>query len=67
MLFLSGTRDALAELDLLKPVVDGLPNGSLHLVKAVDHSFKVLKRSGMTEEAAQQDAATTLQPWASEL
>jgi len=67
LLFLSGTRDALAELDLLKPVVDGLPNGSLHLIKTADHSFKVLKRSGMTEEAAQQDAANTLKTWASEL
>lgn len=46
MLFLSGTRDALAELDLLKPVVKNLgENATLHLVDTADHSYKILKKS----------------------
>ncbi|WGS27281.1 alpha/beta family hydrolase [Bradyrhizobium sp. ISRA464] len=50
MLFLQGTRDALAELDLLGPVVKGLgPRATLHLVQEADHSFHVLKRSGRND------------------
>ena len=42
MLFVSGSRDALAELDLLKPVVAGLGNlSTLHVVEGADHSFRV--------------------------
>src|ERR1700750_1426679 len=38
MLFLQGTRDALAELKLLEPVVKGLGGlASLHLVQDADH------------------------------
>lgn len=47
MLFLQGTRDALAELKLLEPVVKNLgSSATLHLVKEADHSFHVLARSG---------------------
>lgn len=50
MLFLQGTRDALAELDLLKPAVKGLgSNATLHLAEAADHSFHVLKSSGRND------------------
>jgi uncharacterized protein len=49
MLFLQGTRDALAELDLLEPVVKRLgARATLHLIDHADHSFHVLKRSGRT-------------------
>ena len=41
MLFVSGDRDALAELDLLKPVVAGLgERATLHLVANADHSLR---------------------------
>ena len=47
MLFLQGTRDALAELSLLEPVVQGLgPRATLHLAGEADHSFHVAARSG---------------------
>jgi predicted alpha/beta-hydrolase family hydrolase len=47
MLFLQGTNDKLAELDLLKPVVKKLgARATLHLVEAADHSFHVPVRSG---------------------
>ena len=42
MMFVSGSRDALAELDLLKRVVAGLGDrATLHVVDGADHSFRV--------------------------
>src|SRR6202048_550154 len=50
MLFLQGTGDKLAELQLLKPVVEKLkPLATLHLVEAADHSFPVPARSGRND------------------
>lgn len=47
MLFLQGTQDALAELDLLKPVVKKLgARATLHLEQDADHSFHVPAKSG---------------------
>ncbi|MCZ6916161.1 MAG: alpha/beta hydrolase [Gemmatimonadetes bacterium] len=64
MLFLQGTRDSLADLALLTPVVDGLgPAATMHIVEGGDHSFKVLKRSGRTESAVFDELADTTQRW----
>jgi uncharacterized protein len=50
MLFMQGTRDSLAELSLLEPVVKSLgPSASLHRVEGADHSFHVLARSGRND------------------
>ncbi|MGE0242002.1 MAG: alpha/beta family hydrolase [Parvibaculaceae bacterium] len=47
MLFLSGTRDALAELDHLEPVVKSLGRrATLKLFAEADHSFHVPAKSG---------------------
>jgi predicted alpha/beta-hydrolase family hydrolase len=46
MLFLTGTRDALCRLDLLRAALAGRPNATLHVVDDADHSFAVRKRSG---------------------
>ena len=49
MLFLQGTRDNLADLGQLRPVIKKLgKRATLHVVEGGDHSFKVLKRSGRT-------------------
>lgn len=49
MLFLQGTRDTLADIDLMKTVTADLgPRAKLHIVDGADHSFAVLKRSGRT-------------------
>jgi len=45
MLFLSGTRDDLAERQLLEPLVAGLPNATLHWLETADHGYRVLKRT----------------------
>ena len=47
MLFLQGSNDALAELDLLKQTVDGLKGrATLHLIADADHAFHVPARTG---------------------
>lgn len=58
MLFVQGTRDRLAELDLLRPVLDDLGDrATLHVVEGADHSFRVLKRSGRTDAEALEEIA----------
>ena len=49
-LFLSGDRDKLAELALLKPVITALNNAELHLLDTADHSLKILKRTRQNPE-----------------
>jgi len=64
MLFVSGDRDALAELDLLKPVVAGLgKRASLQLVHNADHSFKPAARSGRTAGDVEAEALDALVRW----
>jgi predicted alpha/beta-hydrolase family hydrolase len=50
MLFLSGTRDALAERALLEPLVASLPRAQLHWLATADHGYRVQKRSRGTSE-----------------
>ena len=64
MLFVSGSRDALAELDLLGPVVAGLGDrAALHLVREADHSFKVAAKTGRTPADAEAEALDALAAW----
>ena len=64
MLFVSGDRDALAERDLLEPVVARLGDrATLHLVRHADHSFKVAARSGRTSAEAEAEALDALAGW----
>jgi predicted alpha/beta-hydrolase family hydrolase len=64
MLFVSGDRDALAEIDLLKPVVASLgERAMLHLVEHADHSFKVATKSGRTPTDAEAEALDALAEW----
>jgi len=44
MLFLSGTRDALATPALLASVVQALPTAKLHWLETADHGYRVLQR-----------------------
>ncbi|MGN6532406.1 MAG: alpha/beta hydrolase family protein [Ginsengibacter sp.] len=43
MLFLQGTRDALAQLDLIELVCSSLPKATLIKIEGADHSFKAGK------------------------
>jgi predicted alpha/beta-hydrolase family hydrolase len=64
MLFVQGTRDNLAELSLLKPVVKGLgPSASLHRVEGADHSFHVLARSGRNDREVMGEILDAFAGW----
>lgn len=64
MLFVQGTRDKLAELPLLEPVVKRLGrSASLHLVREADHSFHVPARSGRNDRDAMSEVVATLSAW----
>jgi predicted alpha/beta-hydrolase family hydrolase len=68
MLFLQGTRDKLAALDLLRPIVEGLgPRATLHVIEGADHGFDMLKRSGRTAEDVLEELAQTVAEWAERL
>jgi predicted alpha/beta-hydrolase family hydrolase len=65
MLFLSGTRDQLAYLDLLQPVCEKLGDmATLHLLDTADHGFRTLKRSRKSEEDVFVEMARVLKEWA---
>ncbi len=64
MLFLQGTRDALADLALLRPVVERLgTRATLRVIEHADHMFHVLKRSGRTEELVLDELADVVVEW----
>jgi len=64
MLFLQGTRDPLADLELVKPLCASLgARATLHVVEGGDHSFHVLKRSGRSDEEVQDELADTIVRW----
>ena len=67
MLFLSGTRDELANMDLLRPVCERLGRRvALHTVETADHGYKILKRSRASEEDVFVEMARVVRDWASE-
>jgi len=64
MLFLQGTNDKLAELQLLKPVVEKLKLlATLHLVEAADHTFHVPARSGRNDREVMNEILDALAAW----
>ncbi len=64
MLFLQGTRDRLASLALLRPVVSSLEGRArLLVVEDADHSFHVTRRSGRTDEEVLDDLARAVAAW----
>jgi predicted alpha/beta-hydrolase family hydrolase len=64
MLFLQGTRDSLAETDLIESVVKGLSSATLHLVDGADHSFHVLARSGRKDSEVLGEILDVFASWA---
>ncbi len=68
MLFLSGTRDELASLDLLEMVCKKLGRSAkLHLLDTADHGFRILKRTRTTDEDVFAEMARVTAGWASNL
>lgn len=68
LLFLQGTRDTLADLTLLEPIVERLgARATLHVVDGADHGFKMLKRSGRTEAEVLGELVSRTVDWAERL
>ena len=64
MLFLQGTRDALADLGLITSVCSSLgPRATLHVVDGADHSFSVLKRSGRGDGEVMEELSVAVTEW----
>lgn len=64
MLFLQGTRDKLANLELLTPLIEGLaPTPTLHVVDDADHGFHVPKRSGRTDDEVLDELCDAFADW----
>jgi len=63
MLFLTGTRDALCRLDLLREVAAPLGNATVHVVADGDHSFAVRKSSGRDAAAVLDELAQASVGW----
>jgi alpha-beta hydrolase superfamily lysophospholipase len=67
MLFLQGTRDALAELSLLEPVVERLkPRAELALYEGADHSFHVPAKTGRKDADVLADILDRAAGWIAE-
>jgi len=67
MFFLQGTRDALADLDLMRGVCGDLPLATLHVVEGADHGFHVPKRSGRTDALVMEELTGVIARWIEEL
>lgn len=64
MLLLQGTRDDLADLSLLAPLLTPLGSrATLHVVDGADHSFHVLRRSGRTDADALAELVRVAADW----
>lgn len=64
MLFLQGTNDALADLDLLKPVVQRLgKRATLALFEHADHSFHVPAKTGRKDAEVLAEILDTATDW----
>ena len=64
MLFLSGSRDDLAELELLQPVISDLGSTStLHILDTANHGYKVLKKTRTSPEDVFEEMARAVDEW----
>jgi uncharacterized protein len=68
MLFLQGTRDALADLPLLQELVSQLgKRATLKLLQDADHSYHVPARTGRKDPEVRSELLRALADWAESL
>jgi dienelactone hydrolase len=68
MLFLQGTRDEFANLDLLKPLCKKLGHrATLKLVQDADHSFHVPARTGRKDPEVREELLNVMAEWIQKL
>jgi uncharacterized protein len=64
MLFLQGTKDKLADLDLLKPLIKKIgAKATIHIIDGADHSFHVPKSIGKNDEDILNELAENSREW----
>ncbi|MDG1875491.1 MAG: alpha/beta hydrolase [Mariniblastus sp.] len=64
MLFLTGTRDRLFDLELFDPVRKKLGRrAELHLIETADHGYKILKRTRKSKESVFDEMARVTRHW----
>jgi len=64
MLFLQGTRDALADASLMRALTQRLGSrATLKMIQNADHSFHVPARSGRNDADVQTELLDTLMTW----
>jgi predicted alpha/beta-hydrolase family hydrolase len=64
MLFVQGTRDALARFDLMEPLVSRLGSrATLHVIEGGDHSFAVPKRTGRSPSQVEGEIVGAITGW----
>ena len=66
-LYLQGTRDELARLSLLRPILSTLPRAELRVIEGADHSFHVLRRSGRSDAEVIAELAAAVAEWGARL
>jgi predicted alpha/beta-hydrolase family hydrolase len=68
MLFLQGTRDEFAQLDLIRPHVKRLGKlARLHLIDGANHSFKVPASTGRKDSDVRTELADVIAAWIGEI
>ncbi|NOT41690.1 MAG: alpha/beta hydrolase [Alphaproteobacteria bacterium] len=68
MLFLQGTRDALADVALMKPLIKKLgKRATLHLEADADHSFHVPAKSGRKDAQVRAEILDAFAAWVASL
>jgi predicted alpha/beta-hydrolase family hydrolase len=63
MLFVQGTRDTLCELERLRAVLARLPRATLHTIEGGDHSFRVPRRAGRSDEEVWAEIVAVVARW----
>jgi predicted alpha/beta-hydrolase family hydrolase len=64
MLFVQGSRHTFGTPDELRPIINELKaRADLYVVKGGDHSFKVLKRTGVTQEDTYKAMLDRIELW----
>ena len=68
VLCLNGTKDELCQQELMQAVVEKLPSTwTMHWLEAADHGFRVLKRSGRTDEEVLEEIGQVSREWVSRI
>lgn len=66
-LFFAGTRDRLSPPPLIRDIAERLPDARVEVIEDADHSFRVPKRTGLSNEAVLEQIAGTTGSWLSRL